>query len=159
MMGTSSSQRLRLQAVAAEFVEQMGVRIRARREELGLTRPDVARRMPGKVGENQIYRWETGKHQPKADTLEALAAALETEPSAFMAPVSVKDETPDLFVRDAEPSDDLSSDLAATTAAIRSLENQVRLLRTELAARDAEVLRQLAALRPPSQGSQPGQQP
>lgn len=108
MMGTSDAQRLRLQAVAAEFVEQMGARIRARREDLGLSRPDLARRMPGKVSENQIYRWEAGKHQPKADTLEALAAALETQPSAFMAPVSIKDETPDPF------GDPAADDLAAS---------------------------------------------
>ncbi|MDE2103204.1 MAG: helix-turn-helix transcriptional regulator [Patescibacteria group bacterium] len=86
MMGTSEAQRLRFALVAAEFLERMGDRLRERREEMGLSRGEVARRMSGKVNENQIYRWENGKHQPNPDTLEELARVLEREVSYFMTP-------------------------------------------------------------------------
>lgn len=97
MMRTNELDRRRFQLVAAEFLVRMGDRIRTQRENLGLSRPDVARLMPGKVSENQIYRWELGKHQPKADTLEALAAVLETTTGALMAPEPDKSQTPDPF--------------------------------------------------------------
>jgi transcriptional regulator with XRE-family HTH domain len=93
---TSRAQRLRFEAVAVEFLERMGQRIRARRKELGLSRPDVARAMPGKVSENQIYRWELGKHQPNPDTLEALARARQTDVASLMSPPPMDAETPDL---------------------------------------------------------------
>jgi transcriptional regulator with XRE-family HTH domain len=83
--------------MAAEFLERMGVRIRERREEMGLSRADVAREMPGKVSENQVYRWEKGLHQPKSDTLEALAGVLERDVSYFMATPPDKTDTPDPF--------------------------------------------------------------
>lgn len=91
MMGTSDAQRLRFALVAAEFLERMGTRLRERRDELGLSRAEVARRMPGKVNENQVYRWENGKHQPNPDTLEALAKILERDVSYFLTPAN--DET------------------------------------------------------------------
>lgn len=97
MTQTSDAQRLRLQLVAADFVERMGARIRERRESMGLKRPDLARLMSGKVNENAIYRWETGKHQPMADTLEELARVLECDVAYFMAPEPEESETPDPF--------------------------------------------------------------
>lgn len=96
MMGTSEAQRARLQLVAAEFVERLGARMREQRETLGLSMAEVARRMPGKVSENQVYRWELGKHQPKPDTLEALAKVLGTTVATLMAPTPDKTVTPDL---------------------------------------------------------------
>lgn len=62
--------------MAAEYLERMGARIRERRLELGLSRSDVARDMPGKTNENAIYRWEKGLHRPQDDALEALATVL-----------------------------------------------------------------------------------
>jgi transcriptional regulator with XRE-family HTH domain len=97
MMGTSAPQRLRLQLVAAEFLERMGDRIRERRENLGYSRSDVARLMPGKTSENQVYRWEKGLHQPNPDTLQALAEALDCAVSDLMSPTPDKSATPDLF--------------------------------------------------------------
>jgi transcriptional regulator with XRE-family HTH domain len=97
MMETSPALRLRFQAVAAEFVERLGARMRKRREELDLSMAEVARRMPGKVSENQVYRWELGKHQPKPDTLEALAKVLKTDVAALMAPAPDKSVTPEPF--------------------------------------------------------------
>lgn len=157
MMGTSPAQRLRLQAVAAEFLEQMGARIRERREFLRLSRAEVARRMPGKVNENQVYRWEKGRHQPNPDTLQALASVLECDVAQFMVASPDKDATPDPFTN----GDDLELNdrLTLITEAVAGLDEQIRLLRTELAARDAEVMKRLDEGLPPSQGSQPGPQP
>lgn len=42
---------------------------------------------------------------------------------------------------------------------VSELEEEVRLLRAETAARDAEVLRRISALRPPNQEPRSGQQP
>lgn len=77
MKGTSEAARLRLAAVAAEYVESLGRGLRFRREELGLSRSEVARKLPGKTNENAIYRWEGGQHKPNDSTLEALATVLE----------------------------------------------------------------------------------
>lgn len=106
MMRTNALDRRRFELVAAEFLVRMGDRIRTQREKLGLSRPDVARLMPGKVSENQIYRWEIGKHQPNPDTLEALARVLECDVAYFMAPALVEVDTPDPFPL--EPPADLS---------------------------------------------------
>ena len=123
MMGTSPAQRLRLQAVAAEFLERMGAQIRARREELQLSRADVAREMPGKVNENQVYRWEKGRHQPNPDTLEALAKVLKCDVATFMSPPPTQTETPDLFP-DETPADP-ESQIAALTSEVALLREQV----------------------------------
>lgn len=154
MMGTSPAQRLRLQAVAAEYLERMGRRIRERRESLGLSRTDVAREMPGKVGENQVYRWEKGLHQPNPDTLQALAVALKCEVADFMAPDAPENEggTPDPFASSAAEGGDLAQLVAG-------LDEQVRLLRSELAARDAEVLTRIAGLQRSIQDLRDGPQP
>ena len=100
LMGTSQIQRARLELVAAEFLTRTGERLRERREEMGLSRGEVARKMPGKVSENQIYRWEKGQHQPNPDTLEELAKVLERDVYYFMSPPpddEASRETPDPF--------------------------------------------------------------
>lgn len=97
MMGTIPAQRLRLQAVAADFVERMGRRMQDRREALGLSRADVARRMPGKTNENAVYRWEKGLHQPNPDTLQAMAEVLECDVAYFMTADPEERKTPDFF--------------------------------------------------------------
>lgn len=71
--------------MAAAYLKRMGERIRERREELGLSRADVARAMPGKTNENAIYRWEKGQHRPNDDALEALAKALDVNVAYFHA--------------------------------------------------------------------------
>jgi transcriptional regulator with XRE-family HTH domain len=85
-LGTSAVQRLRLTLAMAEHVERIGARIRARREELGLSRRALAKKMAGIVTENDIYRWERGQHKPGDDKLEALGLALEVDVSYFMLP-------------------------------------------------------------------------
>jgi transcriptional regulator with XRE-family HTH domain len=82
--------------MAAEYVARIGERIRTRREELGLTQEEVARRLPGKVTGQRVSLWERGEHQPRADSLEALAKALDVSVSYFLAAQPDKTQTPDL---------------------------------------------------------------
>lgn len=58
--------------------DNLASRIRARREELGLTQEDVAR--TADVSNGQVYRWEAGKSRPKGENAVALARALQTTP-------------------------------------------------------------------------------
>lgn len=106
VLRTTRHARRRFELVAAEYVERMGQRIRQRREELGLSRPDVARAMPGKTSENQIYRWEKGLHRASDDALEALAEILKVDVAYFYAD-NGRPGTPDLmasFNGNGEPS-------------------------------------------------------
>lgn len=120
MTGTSEAARLRLAAVAAEYLERMGQRIRERREELGLSRADVARAMPGKTNENAIYRWEKGAHRPQDDALEALAGVLGVEDwTYFIATEPDKSATPDMF-QPAFPIEALEGALAEVLAEIKA---------------------------------------
>lgn len=125
MMGTSSTQRLRLQLVAADFLERMGARMREQRELLGLSRAEVARRMPGKVNENQVYRWEKGLHQPNPDTLQALGLVLDCDVSFFMSPPPEQTITPELITIPVENSDRLEQIEATLELIVGVLEQQV----------------------------------
>lgn len=60
-----------------EFRYRLGLRIRTRRDELGLSQSGLAHRLPGAVDGGTISRWELGKSFPEYRSLVALAAALE----------------------------------------------------------------------------------
>jgi transcriptional regulator with XRE-family HTH domain len=96
MTKTKSLAARRFELMAAEYLERMGARIRDRREELGLTQDDVARRMPGKITHNRISLWERGKNRPRDDALESLAGVLGVPVSYFMMSEPDKTKTPDL---------------------------------------------------------------
>src|SRR4051812_45219376 len=81
---TSRAQALRFETMAVEYLERMGARMRERREELGLSRDLVAREMGGLTTGNQIYRWETGRHQAGPEALERLAGVLKVDVAYFM---------------------------------------------------------------------------
>ena len=69
----------------------MGLRIRKRRQELGLTQQQLADRL--KVAESSVNAWETGKHEPKRKlgAIEAvLGVDLTSEREAF--PFATPDE-------------------------------------------------------------------
>lgn len=140
MKGTSVAGRRRFELMAAEYLERMGQRMRERREELGLSRSQVARAMPGKTTENQVYRWEKGLHRPQDDTLEALVAVLKVnDVSYFLAAQPDKTETPDLV---------------GTMSGERSQLNRIETLLLE----NQRIMRDLAAgLMPdePAQGGPP----
>jgi transcriptional regulator with XRE-family HTH domain len=146
MMGTSHAQRLRLQLMAAAFLERLGERIRERREALNLSRPDVVSQMSGRVNENQLYRWEKGLHQPNPDTLEELARILECDVADLMAPEPDKTSTPDPF----EVQD-------PTTAALARIEQSLNDLVERLVAAGllAAVEKDTATAPPPTPAKRP----
>ena len=151
MMGTSAPQRLRLQLVAAEFLERMGQRIRERRDELGYSRSDVARLMPGKTNENAVYRWEKGQHQPNPDTLQALAKALGCDVAYFMSEPPEKMNAPDLFAVNGD-----GDRLEQIVATLAEIQDQLNRLEAAGVVRDAEVLKQIASLTQPTRATRRG---
>jgi HTH-type transcriptional regulator, cell division transcriptional repressor len=50
----------------------LGARIRAARQDLGLSQAEFARRL--RVGPNEPYRWETDRHAPRVRQLQKIAA-------------------------------------------------------------------------------------
>lgn len=56
----------------------IGARMRERRDELRMTQAELADALPGRVQGADVSRWENGKHRPRSDTLEHIAAALDT---------------------------------------------------------------------------------
>jgi len=72
----------------------IGRRVREVREELGMQRTVLARRVG--VAENTIYRIETGKRTPSVEVLEKIARELRTEPAEFLRePVPLAEAPPD----------------------------------------------------------------
>lgn len=71
--------RLRFALQMAEQAQKVGDRITQEREKRKWSRPEMARQMPGVSTGNDVYRWENGKHLPRADTLEAIADLFEIE--------------------------------------------------------------------------------
>lgn len=145
MKGTSEAARLRLASVAAEYVESLGRGMRFQREQLGLSRSEVARKLPGKTNENAIYRWEGGQHKPSDATLEALAEVLgvghwtrfmDLDPQRA---ASKPQDTPDPFP---SPADPLAARLDAIEAAIADARRE----RDEHAQRVEGLLRNQDAL-------------
>lgn len=174
MMGTSVVARRRFELMAAEYLERIGQRIRERRDELGLSRADVAREMPGKTNENQVYRWERGLHRPHDDALEALARVLKVDsPAYFLAPAPDKTETPDVLqaldggsqldriermLREAEKERHQVMDLLARQDDVLArIEDLTALLPTDEVARD--LLRAIGVNGPPDESSASGEQP
>lgn len=56
--------------------DTMGVRIRARRQQKGMTQQDLA--VAVGVALTQVYRWESDLAEPSLSSVRALARALET---------------------------------------------------------------------------------
>jgi transcriptional regulator with XRE-family HTH domain len=96
-MRTGELRRRRFELMAAEHVKRLGERIAARREALGLTQEEIARAMPGKVSGARISLWDRGEHRPRDDSLEHLAAALQTTTTALLMDAPDTTVTPDPF--------------------------------------------------------------
>lgn len=130
--------------------------MRERREELGLTQPQVADRFPGlSVTKDYISRWERGAVEPGEDYLGLAAEALETTVADLMAgPISErkpKGPTPDLsLVPEPEPDDRISQ----LEAQIADLAKALEEFRGQAAASATEVLRRLDDISPPSSETQ-----
>jgi transcriptional regulator with XRE-family HTH domain len=72
----------------------IGQRVREVREDLGMQRTVLARRVG--VAENTIYRIETGKRTPSVELLEKIARELRTEPAEFLRePVPLAEAPPE----------------------------------------------------------------
>lgn len=54
----------------------IGKRIRAEREALGWSQPELGRRLKRPVTGTTVYRWESGRMMPSVFTLRDVAAAL-----------------------------------------------------------------------------------
>src|SRR5215211_5409424 len=74
----------------------IGQRVREVREDLGMQRTVLARRVG--VAENTIYRIETGKRTPSVEVLEKIARELRTEPAEFLREPVPLDEAPQVLV-------------------------------------------------------------
>lgn len=159
---------LRLRIVAGELAKGVGRRIRARRDELRLTQKQVAARMREAAkasGENEpavdaqrISDWERACNTPSERYLGLLVRALEVEDlTYFYAEEPLARETPDALAA-LNGNGDLRADLADLRAAVSGLDEQLRLLRAELAARDAEVLRRREEGSAPTRASRPARQ-
>lgn len=109
--------------------------------------------MPGKVNENQIYRWEGGKHQPNPDTLQALAKVLERDVAYFMmaGPEKPRGPTPDPLPAGSPDADQLAliqeriEDLSEICGRILTLLEQDLTDRATAAARQALATEQKRA--------------
>lgn len=86
MPSTRNVEILRLQLMAARYKERVGERIKAAREARNWSQVRLARELPSTVDGATISRWETGKVEPRADNLQALADALGVDPSYFLVP-------------------------------------------------------------------------
>lgn len=138
--------------MAARYRERIGERIREAREARNWTQPELARRLPGTVDAASISRWETGRVEPRADNLQALADALEVDPAYFLAPKpqpGTSDLMGTLNGAGGEPSqldrieaklDELLSRLAADRM-VAVLEAEVERLRAQASASDARRTR------------------
>jgi transcriptional regulator with XRE-family HTH domain len=63
----------------------IGIRIRARREELNLSQEDLARRL--ELDQREISRWERGRVRPSGDSLHRLGSALECDWRLLVTPL------------------------------------------------------------------------
>lgn len=131
MLTTKDALALRFELMAREHVEAVGRRMRERREELRLTQREVADRLPPPIDGNYISRWERGEHKPEDDTLDAIAAALETTTARLLTDPPDKSVTPDLsnngrsqLDRIEDALEELRAGLATTQDAVAALEAQ-----------------------------------
>jgi transcriptional regulator with XRE-family HTH domain len=134
----------------AEYQERVGRRIRAERERHGWSQNELASRIPGKTDGAAVGRWERGGVMPRPDTLDAIAAALEVDPAALLAPEPPDDAgTSDLMGSlSSQAAGDLAARLDQVTTAVEKLLEAQEVL-AQMATADRELLREVAqAVRP-----------
>lgn len=132
---TTSADALRLAYMAKRNTERVGARIKARREELKRgdekwTQSYVAHQLSERTGRKttgqDVSRYETGRHRPEDDTLEALADVLMVNCGEFFSDPPDKSKTPDLL------GDKGSSNLEAIEAALTKAAAERAEMRTQL---------------------------
>lgn len=120
--------------------KDFGARVRAARGYMNVSQEGLAAALnTAGASESTIKGWESGGKLPSPLVMQSLAPRL-AEASGL----------PEAFFWGDRDEPELEDRLS-------QLDEQLRLLRAETAARDAEVLKRIAELRPPSQGTQPPQ--
>ena len=75
----------------------IGERLRAARKEMGLTQTELAERLG--ISFVGVSQWESGKRNPKKETLVRLAAILDVPVSYFLDTENLDDEALDFLLR------------------------------------------------------------
>lgn len=120
---------------------EMGARIKELRAIHGFKQQYIADQID--VDKRTYQMWQAGQTEPNQEHLEKLAALFGVTPTFIL-----RGETPD-------PLSSRSDQLDQIEAMLRALDEQVRLMRGETAARDAEVLKRLDEGLPPTHQSRP----
>lgn len=150
---TQSARRAAQARFALQLAEQahnVGERIRYEREKREWSKAELARQLPGVVSGNDIYRWESGKHMPRSDTLEGMAELFGISQADFHAGKPEKKKAK-RRVEGKSPLDALSkSDLPAeVSAAVDALRQELVETRIQLLAEIAKVQETQAAQQSP----------
>lgn len=150
--------RLRLQAMASQLAPLVGRNIaRARKEQGKYNQRQLAeelRRLEPQYApaNTSVSEWERGVRKPSDRYMNLLAQVLEKPVDWFLRDHDQPMETP--TIEEVLPV----PEFAQVMESIKTLGNEVRLLRAEAAERDAEALKRIAALRrairPPRRGQQ-----
>lgn len=147
--------------MAGELAALVGRNIRTARLEAELNQRELAQRIAEDdpaASNTAVSEWERGVRKPSDRYMPLIAAAL-GKPMDWFFRDHGQGETPELLP--APPVDEpsqLDRIEATITERLAALEAQVQLLRGELAARDAEVLRRISEVRPPNPGLRRQQQ-
>lgn len=122
----------RFRAMAEQHIKRVGRAIQLRREELGWSRPQLARAIP--VADKTVERWETGKTGGASEQLDRIAKVMSTSSAAMIA-AAMKEE------RDAggEPQADSPLDRLSGTPSESELAGEVRELQSETAELRSEL--------------------
>jgi transcriptional regulator with XRE-family HTH domain len=79
----------------ADYPRQVGQRIKARRESLGLSQAEFGRKLTTRSGKPvaraQVSRWENGSDLPERSRWAELAAALQTPPEAIFGAMDLEE--------------------------------------------------------------------
>lgn len=110
-------------------MESFGQRVRRRREQLGMSQDELAKKIDVKSGKQTISRWEQDKSEPSLSDVRKLAAAL--------------DVTYDWLVDGEESSSNAKQDLPAGYSLVPS-DEYIELQRRVIQRQDQEIARQRA---------------
>lgn len=142
LLSTPNVVSLRVQLMAAEHKDRVGRRIKKARLDRKWSQRELAERLPGKVDGPSVSRWERGITYPE-QYLSHLAQVFEVDVAYFLVE-EAKAGTPNLMgaLKNGDSDEPgVTGQLDEVLARLASLDEQVRLLRAELATADAEALK------------------
>jgi transcriptional regulator with XRE-family HTH domain len=126
----------RFQLMAKAQLLNLGIAIRERREELGLSRNHLAQRFP--VDPKTIERWEAGKNSGGFDNLDEVAKHLETTPQALQARAIAIARS-----NDSGATETQAEDRPATVTELADAEERAVVRHSEILSKLAEIERLL----------------